>query len=220
MEIENFGWNVLTLSALAVICFTMWQAWGLWKQYRTMVHLKSGQSVSVIKFGSTATLFLLSGLYGYYIGSVLLPFTSAVLVTMHAPVLYALKQYKGYTRREMICLILFASTVPLMLMVPFKAVFYMTLAFARMVPFAGQPLEMFQEKNVGAIDIRLFWAYLVGAFFWVTFYFAFGDLVFKVLSTLNTSILVITVLLYYRYRKTKGAVKTNFNFNSTNSLGR
>jgi len=135
---------------------------------------------------------------------------------MHVPVLYALKQYKGYTRRETVCLVLFASTIPLMLIVPFKATFYMALAFARMVPFAGQPLEMFQEKNVGAIDIRLFWAYLVGAFFWVTFYFSFGDLVLKVLSTLNTSILVITVLLYYRYRETKAAAARNSSHDSVN----
>lgn len=205
MEIENFGWNILTVSAVAVIFFTIWQAWGLWKQYRTIVELRSGQSVAVIKFASTTAFFLLSGLYGYYIGSVLLPFTSIVLVSMNIPVLYALKKYKGYTRNEKRWLIFIASTVPLMVIVPFKGIFYMAFAFARMVPFASQPLEMFREKKVGAVDIRLFWAYFAGALFWVTFYFAFGDPVLKLLSTLNTFILAITVFLYYRYREIKAA---------------
>lgn len=216
MEIQNFGWNILTLSAVAVIVFTIWQAWGLWKQYRTIVELKSGQSVSVTKFASTTTFFLLSGLYGYYIGSVLIPFTSIILTTMNLPVLYALKKYKGYTRKEKKWLMLFLITIPLMVIVPFKEVFYMAFAFARMVPFASQPLEMFREKKVGAVEIRLFWAYLTGALFWVTFYFAFGDPVLKTLSILNTSILAVTVFLYYWYRETKEVTARNPNLNSTN----
>lgn len=204
MEITHFGLNVSTFSALAVIVFTIWQAWALWKQYRTMVDLRSGQSVSVLKFGSTATFFLLSGLYGYSVGSVVMPFTALVLATMSMPVLYALSRYKGYTRWEKWCLVLFVSTVPIMIAVPFKATFYMTLAFARMVPFASQPLEMYREKSVGAIDVRLFWAYLAGAFFWVIFYFvALDDQVLRILSILNTSILLVTVLLYYRYRTSR-----------------
>lgn len=215
MEIENFGWNVLTVSAMAVIVFTIWQAWGLWKQYRTIVEMQSGQSVAVIKFASTTTFFLLSGLYGYYIGSVLIPFTSTILTSMNLPVLYALKKYKGYTRSEEKWLILLASTIPLMIIVPFKEIFYMAFAFARMVPFASQPLEMFREKKVGAVDIRLFWAYFAGALFWVAFYFAFGDLVLKILSILNTSILAVTVLLYYRYRETKTVPVGSLDYDST-----
>ena len=204
MEVASFGWNLGTFVAVVVLGFALWQAWGLRKQYQSIVRLGHAKVVSVTKFGSATVFFFLSGIYGHSIGSVVLPLTALILVVMSLPVMYALHYYEGYTVREKRWLSLFASTIPVMTIAPqqFKATLFLVFAFARMIPFASQPVEMYREKKVGAIDIRLFWAYLTGAFFWVTFYFiVLSDWILRILSVMNTSILLITVILYYRYRE-------------------
>ena len=200
MELENLGWNILTLSSIATLIFTFFQTSRFFSQNKLIWSNKSGQSVSILKFSSTPAFFLLNGVYGYFIGSIIMPITSVLLTAMHVPILVGLYKFKGFSRIEKLLIPIFFLMTPVLVLIPAKTGFFMALAFLRMIPFAMQPLEIYKEKNVSVLDIKLFLAYLVGAFFWVTFYFAFGNLPLKIISSMNTLILVSIVFLYFKYR--------------------
>src|SRR3989344_8841053 len=74
LEIQNWGYNLLTLSFIATVFFTVLQAWGLWKQNRKIRRERSGTSVSVISFGYFGSYFFALLAYGVHLKSIAIVF--------------------------------------------------------------------------------------------------------------------------------------------------
>ena len=64
MELENLGFNALTISFFATIFFSLLAAWGLIDQDRKIWSKKSGQSLSSIWFIWASFFFLSNIIYG------------------------------------------------------------------------------------------------------------------------------------------------------------
>ena len=200
-EFENFGWNVLTLGFMGTIVFTVFEAWGLYRQKKKIWSEESGKSVSVIMVAYTAALFTVMFIYGISVKKIAIVFNGGLLALMCVPILRGLWKFKGFSKLEKRMSVVLAAAVAVMPFVPFKDWFFLTLTFGNVFSLLAQPYEIWKNKDAGAVEIRLWLVFLTSTFFWVVYAFSVNDWVMKIISPAYGVINVLVIVLWLKYRR-------------------
>lgn len=200
MELEQLGWNALTIGFLGTMIFTLIEGWGLREQGKTIWRTQSGQSVSIITFCYFAALFSILFIYGLSVKSIAMTFNGIVLSVLHIPILRGLWKFKGFTKTEQLLSIAFLATVCTTLFVSFKDVIFLVISFGNIAALSMQPYEIWKEKSSGAVEIKLLAVYLTSTSFWIIYAYSIHDWVLQIICPAFLVIFSITTILWFKYR--------------------
>lgn len=211
IELENFGWNLLTVSFSATIFFVLLGCWGLWQQNKYIWIKRSGKSLSTTWFICSLYLFISSFIYGLSINSLALIIVGVMRGLFHVPILAGLWRFKGFTRKQWLTLLILAVVAVVMIISPkdMKGVFYMLFSAGVLIPTSMQPIKIWKNKNPGVVSIELLIIYSMSSMFWVIYASIIGKLPIIMFSTANSMIFASTITLWFKYRNKK-TLKTKY----------
>lgn len=211
-EIENFGWNLITIGGCGIVFFSFLAAWGLLDQSRKIWRNKSGRSVSNLVFMAGVFIILSTLVYGIHRGRGTLILFGCIRLPFHVPILLGLLKFKGFSIREIVITLVFAIPVAAMIIFPSSILFcYAAMSIGGIFSLVSQPLELYREKNPGVVSIQLIIIYLISATFWVIYGIADHDPVVAIPSVgyVAMNLTSVSLWLYYRYFfKKKSAPRT------------
>lgn len=199
LEWKNFGWNSLTISFIATLILGTFQAWGLWKQHRTIKEKLSGECVPVLIFSYSACLFLSFLYYGFLIKSLAVIFVG-LRVFLVIVLLYDLFKFGGFSTKEKLLSISFCAMIAAMIVVPRKDIVLGLAMAGGLLPAVQQPIEIWRKKSVGSADVRYLTTILAATFFWAIYWMALGSVIFTALNLVFTLVILVTVLLWFKYK--------------------
>ena len=199
MELRNIGWNVITFTLVFTLICTALEAFGLYEQRKKIWAEKSGASVSVLWFSFLLGLYAAVVVYGQSIDSVAMRIDGAILALSTMPVLIGLAKFKGFTTTEKIAAALFAAGIAAMIALPYKAEFFLAYSIGNIVVGLKQPWEIWKNKYRGVLDRSLLFVFLFVTVCWSVYAFVFGDLVLEIVFPSLTAVVVLTLIMWYRY---------------------
>lgn len=206
IEYQNFGWNLLTFSAIATIIFTiaLFRV-GLLNQLKTVLQEgiktgSAGKSVSVSWNTYFVFLYAVILLYGFHIKSLAVIFNGILLALGHLAVLLSLYRYKKIILYEKYLILLFVFLPLVMIMSPLKAWVYFFSQIGGVIMVIFQPIEIWKNRDIGNIDKRFIVAYLVNVSFWLIYAFAIKDWAIGSVTAAYTVLYIITLGLCYRFK--------------------
>lgn len=199
VEWQHWGWNALTVSFVATIVFTAFQAWGLWQQDRTIRRRRSGEAVAVLPFAYIGCVFFAVMCYGIAIDSIAL-MGNGVLGILQARVVIGLVQFKPIARAERIAMACFPAMIVAMIALPWRGTVALVIMMASLVPMLQQPYEIWRRRTAGAVDIRYVAIFLVASTFWMIYGIAIGAWPLIVVNPCAVAILGTTAVLWFRFR--------------------
>lgn len=201
VEIQNFGLNAITVSAIATAIFALATVWGLFKQNKLIWGSKSGESIAVPWFICAAFNFYSMFIYGLVTSSGALIFNGFLAGIFYAPILTGLGKFKGFSRQDKIIFSTFTLALLTMIFLPIKGSMYLFFSLATTVALAMQPWEIWKQKSSGIVDIRLILIYFIATSFWAIYSYLLKNWRMEVVFDSALVVLFITILLWFRYHK-------------------
>lgn len=177
MELENLGWNILTIGFLATLVISVILAWGMLQQVATIWRHRSAQSIALPMFIGTGTLMLIQLLYAIDIASIALGFASATVGTTVLLVVFSTWRFRGLMAGEWVVLGLGLGAVLFTLLTPYKWLMFLTFSFVTVVSSSWQPITIWRNRSAGDLDKKLIWKLYVSTWFWILYGLATKDLV-------------------------------------------
>lgn len=195
MELQYWGWNVLTMSMVATILFTFWQSWGLVKQTKTISQRQSARSLSLPFFSFSAAMFLNQFIYGLACSSIAISFNGGLLGILHVPVVIGYGKFRGISRTHGVMMMALVGTVIAAVVTPYKREIYLAVSLLSIAAAVLQPLEIWMRRSSGDINGRLILALASSSFFWTVYGVASWNIPMLVVSASFFIINMITFLL-------------------------
>lgn len=204
-EFKNFGWNPSTLSFAGTVFFAIWGTKGLLDQNNRIWSNpeQKGEIISVPWFIMHTFTFSSLIIYGISTKGIALVFNGILRTLLHISIIWGLWKFKGYTSKEKALFLTLAGCLMAMLILPWKWLFFMAFTLGGIGFSTHQPREIRKNKSVGLLSIKLIWIYITGASFWLVYSFKFGDRPLQIIMVLYFIVYVITIGLWFRYRKPK-----------------
>ena len=157
LEYKNFGFNVLTVSAIATILFATLEGWAVVKQKQKILLNESGKSIANIMFILLTFVFISFIIYGIEIKSLVLIF-NGILFLFYFSIIKGLYKYKGFSRLDKFVFLNCVFGILLMLVLKEKTekelLFFLFIS-ASLIASVWQPLELWKEKDPGSVEIKL-----------------------------------------------------------------
>ena len=200
MDIQNLGWNMMTVGFGGTIFFTLLSSWGLFQQAKKIWQHQSGQSVSVFWFSYNIFLFAANIVYGFSQASVALILNGCLCSLMHLPILIGLGKFKGFSRLEKLLMVLYGLLLVFMIALPFKGVLYLIFSFGNAIAQGTQPWEIWRKKNSGMVEVKLLTVYWSSTVFWIIYAFATKNLALEIICPIYLVILTATLILWKKYK--------------------
>jgi len=197
IELQNFGWNYLTIIAVMTMLLTVFQAYGISCQSQKIWRTKSGESLSATLFFMYCFYFIAFFFYGLSKNSLAMTF-NALLAIPYVPVVVGLIKFKKLTLAEKISLPLSMAIVPLMIITTEKDALLSVLFIISLGILAMQPIEMLKTKTRGAVDIKFIFIFSITSVFWLIYATTIHN---PVLTFFNSGALIIYALVIYLYYK-------------------
>src|SRR3989339_183294 len=161
VEVQNFGFNAITISAIIIVIFSILESWGIYKQNKKIWDKKSGESVSVAWF-----IYFMFMLFSYFVYGI---FTKEAAIIINGlaslfvvPIVVGLWRFKGFSKIDFFVFLLCVLGFVVMLIFPFKRIMFLLFSFGSILALIAQLVEMHKTKAVGVIEIKLIQVYFTG----------------------------------------------------------
>lgn len=196
VEIQQFGWNAITISAIATMIFSVGEAWGIYKQNKKVWKKESGLSISISWF--IYFMFMLASffVYGFITHKIAIMFNGLVFIFV-IPLVVGLWKFKGFTIFDYLIFAITLFALLIMIFLPIKPLMFLLFSLGSIACLTMQPIEMWKTKKVGAVEIRLIWVYFMSTCFWIIYAFFVWDLL--LLWIMFASLIVLSFILFFYY---------------------
>src|SRR3989339_685777 len=156
VEVQNFGFNAITISAIIIVIFSILESWGIYKQNKKIWDKKSGESVSVAWF-----IFFSDFVYCIFSkeAAIIINGLASLFVV---PIVVGLWRFKGFSKIDFFVFLLCVLGFVVMLIFPFKKIMFLLFSFGSILALIAQLVEMHKTKAVGVIEIKLIQVYFTG----------------------------------------------------------
>ncbi len=201
MEFQDFGWNVMTVSFLGTVIFSLVRAWGYWLQTRTIWIQRSGLSVPVTNYTYMTIGAAAVAVYGVRIGSWALIINGLLTILFRVPILIGLWKFKGFGRWEKLASLGFMAALAGLILIPVKAEMLLAFSVGGILVAVLQPYEIWRNRDAGAVEIRLLFVGLANSTFWIAYGFAIADPVLRLTYPIFFLITLATIILWFRFKK-------------------
>ena len=201
MEIDQLGWNAVTIGFFGTLFFSVLGAWGLWKQNAAIWKIRSGRSVSISYFSFYFSYFVVGFIYGLNKSLLALILHTGGRILFHIPILIGLWKFKRFTRGEKLLSSLFFIGIVLTCLLPVKDHSFFVYSVGSVIAYLAQPIEIFKNKDSGTVETKLHLIYLGSSTFWTIYGFATDDWVLKMTTPPIILIALLTIALCIKYRR-------------------
>ncbi|MBU0625000.1 hypothetical protein KKF05_01515 [Patescibacteria group bacterium] len=196
IELEQFGWNMITFGFLGAMVTGALGFWGVIQQAQSIWSQRSGRSVSVFLFTHGSLFFAAGCIYGISIGSLALIIMGGRLL-VHIPILIGLWKFKGFKWWETASGLLFLAVFVAMVTSSHQDWFYFVISLGAAISIVPQLVELLIKPCRGAVDVRFLWIMLIGATFWTFYALAIGDWVLSIANPLFLMGVLATLVAWY-----------------------
>jgi uncharacterized protein with PQ loop repeat len=198
-ELKEFGINMLTLSFLATMVFTMLQAIAFLKQNQRIIKTKSGQSVSFSFYSFFAFSALAVTVFGLTNQSLALSI-NGLLGILSLVITINLLRFKKITKKEMIVGSLSVLALPAMIFSPNRDVIFLALGFIIGITMGIQILEIWKNKSSGSYHPTQIFVSIFSCSFWLIYSIIMNIWAMEITNSL---FLLLWFVLLFSYLKFK-----------------
>lgn len=199
VEYLNWGFNILTISAIATFFFSICQGWGIYKQSQLIQEETKGESVSVTLFSYWFFYFISFSIYGENQKSVAMLINSFLWIPCLL-VLRGLVKYKKIKITEKISFLFFCLMPIFMFFTRNRDDLYSVYLFGILIFMSFQPFEIWQKNDSGAVSPQLLIAFFVTGVFWFFYALAIGNWPLMIFNPIACAIICVTFILWRKYR--------------------
>jgi uncharacterized protein with PQ loop repeat len=205
VEYKNFGFNALTISAIATIIFSLLQGYGIWKQSQEIWRKESGEAIAATFFFYNFFFFVIFLIYGLEEKSLAITLNGA-LSFFYLPILLGLKKFKGFTRGEIISAILMLPIIPAIIICPEKNLVLFVFSSISVIVIVKQFKEIMKDRDLGALSTKYIWMFLVTSIFWFIYYVTTKKWLLEIPCAIGTLLYGLVLILdkKFRFEKAKG----------------
>jgi uncharacterized protein with PQ loop repeat len=199
VEIQNWGFNALIISALLTVVFTVFQGYGFIRQSQKIWKKKSAESLSAPFFFLLFFYFIAFTFYGFSKNSLAIIFNSLLFLPC-APIVIGIIRFKKLTRFDIASLILTVPIVPIMILTKEKDVFLLILLIISLAILVTQPFEMLKAKSRGSVEIWFVIIFLATSVFWFIYSSVSGNWALQLFNFCAIIVYSLIIFLYARYK--------------------
>ncbi len=189
--------------ALGTVFFTCLQGYGAWKQCRTIWQKRSGKGVSVMMILFSFYYFVAFIFYGLSNASVVMVF-NGLLSLIFLPSVIGIWRFQGFKILEWTYSLVFAATIPTMVLVNDKDSFLLILlaiALGTMISQTVEAYKAWKKGDPGAIEPKFLAAFLFANIFWFFYALSIGNWVLKIFNSLSFTNLSIALIFWWLAKK-------------------
>jgi len=198
VEVQNWGLNALTISALVTVVVSLIQGSGIIQQGRKIWETKSTQSLSTIMLFYSMAYFLVFMVYGLAKFSLAMVF-NGMIGFLFLPSLLGVFKFGRPSRQQIIALVFFALLIPAMAVIKEKDIFLSILGVGVLISILLQLREMFIQKSRGAIDVRFLAKFLFANLVWLVYGVLVHNWVLIYFNILGAGLFFTGIMIYYEY---------------------
>ena len=206
MELQQFGWNAVTIGFIGTFLFNFVRVWGLGHQVARVWRQRSGQSLSVPAFcyqlGASGAVLT----YGLFLHSLALIINGVLSLVLLLPLVIGLGKFKGIDRASAALLVTMVGVTLAMIFLPHKDWFFFASALGMIAASWLVPWEIWRNRHAGVVEVRMVLANLVNSTFWLIYAIAIGDWVLMFLNPNFLASGLVTLALWLRYRPRRRSV--------------
>lgn len=199
VEYQNFGLNLFTISAFATIFFSLVKGYGITQQGVKIWRKKSGKNLSPIFFFYNFFYFLIFLFYGIEEKSLAIT-SNGLLSFFYLPVLFGLKKYRGFSKKELVLVIIMSLVIPLSFLFNKNQIIFI-FSIVAIVAFFSQFREIWLTKDFGALSVSYLKTFLVATIFWGIYYFFTKNYLLSILNDVELIIIGLALILEKKWRK-------------------
>lgn len=201
VELESWGWNLMTLGFLGTVALTLVRVWGYVHQWRRIWTERSVRSLSAPAFVYQAGASTCAVAYGASIGSLAMVLNGTVSLMLFTPVLVGISRFRGFRRAESLIAAMLAGLLIALLATSEKDFMYLLVMSGLMVTTWLVPLEILRNKDAGVVELRMIIASTLNSAFWLLYATAIGNWVLETINPVFLVSNVLTSVLWFRYRR-------------------
>ncbi len=198
-EISRFGINMLTLSFVVTMIFTVLQAIAFLKQNGRIIKTKSGLSVSFSFysfFGFSALAVTVFGLTNQSLALSINGLLGIISLIITANLL----RFKKITKKEIIVGSLSVLALPAMIFSPNRDIIFLALGLIIGITIGFQIIEIWRNKSSGAYHPTQIFVSIASCSFWLIY-----SIIMKIwaMEITNSLFLLLWFVLLFSYLKFK-----------------
>lgn len=201
-ELKDFGVNMLTLSFLATMVFTVLQVIAFLKQNQRIIKTKSGQSVSFSFYSFFGFSALAVTVFGLTNQSLALSI-NGLLGILSLVITINLLRFKKITKKEIIVGGVSVLALPAMIFSPNRDVIFLTLGIIIGVTIGIQILEIWKNKSSGSYHPTQIFVSIVSCTFWLIYSIIMNIWAMEITNSLFLFIWFVLLFSYLKFKKRK-----------------
>ncbi|PKM91493.1 hypothetical protein CVU82_02760 [Candidatus Falkowbacteria bacterium HGW-Falkowbacteria-1] len=198
VEIQNWGFNSLTISSLMTMVFTIFQAYGFTKQGQKIWRRRSAKSLSAPFFFLFFFYFIAFIFYGLSKNSLAMVFNGLLFIPC-IPVVMGIIKFKGLSLLDFLSFIFAAAIVPIMIVTNQKDIFVFILLVISLTTLATQPLTMIREGSRGSVEIKFVVVFLLTGVFWFVYALSINNWPLQIFNFVAVILYCLILFLYRKY---------------------
>jgi hypothetical protein len=202
VEFQNWGLNILTISALGTVFFTLLQAWSLLRQNKAIWQNRSGESINVTIFSYWLFYFMAFTIYGFGNKSIAMV-ANGLLFIVFIPIILGLWKFKKFNLIEKLGFSVF-WIIPLKMHIdPISDRQNLLLIFLIGILLFSifQPYEVWKNKHPGSIEPKMLLVFMATNIFWFVYGLTIKDMALIVFNPLGFLVFAVTFWLWRKYKK-------------------
>lgn len=199
IEYQEFGLNALTISAVATILFTFLQAYGICKQAKEIRDKESGEAIASVFFFYNFFYFFIFFVFGIMENSLAIVINGA-LCFFYLPILYGLKKYKKFSKKDITLIILMLIASSSVFFYPHKDQILFSFSFISLFVIAKQFKEFIKEKSLGAFSLKYLQMFFITSIFWCIYFAATGQWLLEITCVIGTMLYALILILQRKWK--------------------
>ena len=198
VEIQEIGFNFMTVSAAAIVVFTIGEAWGLLKQGIAIWRKRSGLAVSNILFIYLMFMFAALVVYGLSLNAAVVV-GNGLLSALCWPILIGLWKFKGFSLWDKIIFATCFFIIIGLIILPHKKIIFFLFMLGSVLALLLQGWEMWKQKSNGVVEIKTVLVYFISTLFWIIYSLVIKDWPLMVVTSLSLVALTFIILLWKHF---------------------
>lgn len=201
-EISGFGFNMLSLSFIATMIFTLFQAIAFIKQNQRIIKTRSGQSVSFSFYSFFGFSALAVTVFGLSHNSLALSI-NGLLGFISLTIAINLIRFKKISRQEKIVGVLSTLALPTMIFSPNQDIIFLALGLIIGMTIGIQILEIWKNRSSGSYHPTQIFVSIVSCSFWLIYSIIMNIWAMEITNSLFLSLWFILLFSYLKFRPKK-----------------
>ncbi len=199
VEGKEFGWNTITIVALATIFFSFLQGYGIIRQSKEIWRRESGESITPAFFFYNFIYFLTFFVYGIEEKYIAITFNGA-LCFFYIPILLGLKKFKKFSRLDKILILSMTPMIPLIFIYPDKSHLLFAFSLISLVVIILQFKVILETRKFGAFSVQYLWMFFITSVFWSIYYMATKNWLLEIPCVAGVSLYCLVLILEKKWR--------------------